>query len=483
MLTKAERRKIALKNLAKARKARKARKRNPVRGRRRGMRDEFAPDYYDYSADEADRRAAIDAKAAKKAAAKAKREEKKAAAEAKRAEKEARVKAAAANDTAKPKKAKKAAKKSAKKSTKRSKPVAKPKKASKSAKKSGSKKGKLTKAERAAISRRNLKKARAARKAGKVAAPKKSKKASKKAEKSGTRKAEKSVSTLSKRQRAARKAARARKRRPATARLTRKNRGITVNVNLKPTKAQRRALTSRGSSKRRKSNPITGGGEWFTGLSGFVLGGVSVGLFDRMAATHPLVAGQSGTTGAWNDAPAAGQLYNAEAVQAPIWSSVTRLLVAAVAIATPFGIAAAVKGPRAKTFFQLYGFGSLAVTAVKGINDVIALAASQSSFGARLYAPEIMAQSDTAALKVNGSPLPVLSAPVHTTIPSSPPSLAGLPRMQTPHLASHPQASAANVAVTALRQTPTPASPQGVAGAPTDAVYAAPTYLNEDFSR
>jgi hypothetical protein len=170
------------------------------------------------------------------------------------------------------------------------------------------------------------------------------------------------------------------------------------------------------------------------------------------------------------------------------------MLIAAVSIATPFGIAAAVKGPKAKTFFQLFGFGSLAVTAVKGANDLIALAAGNSSYGARLYAPELMAQQDAVALgATGGAPLPALVAPVHTTIPATtPPSLAGFPRRAPARLNAYPQAnpvpvqSQSNVAVRALYQTPPPAAqpaaPQGVAGLP-DINGAPAEYLREDFNR
>lgn len=411
MLTKAERRKIALKNLKKAHAARRS---GAKRGHRRGMRESglvvYQPPSEVPSAD-------ADAKKAERAAAKKKLAAKKRAA-AKRAE--PKIKMKAANDNAskprkasKPKAAAKASPKTA--STKRNKPVA---------NKKGSEKGK----NKQPPALRRYWAAQKALKAGKPAAAKKAT-AKSKAKKAAGRKL--SAEHLAKMQRSARRYRLEQRKRPSTARMTKKNKGVTVHVTLQQPK---RAAARRAPSKR-KSNPIEGGKQWATGFLGFVVGGVSVSFFDRIAATHALTAGVTaqGNTGTYTDAPAAGQLYNAEAVGAPLWSSPMRLLVAAVAIATPYGIAAGVEGPAAKTFFQLFGFGAVAATGVKAVNDLVAMITTSSGFGQRLYAPEIMSQTDMAALKVNGTPLPALTAPVRTAFPaSSPPTLAALPRQARP---------------------------------------------------
>jgi len=464
MATKAQRRKIALKNLKKARAARK---------RNAGMREDPNSAIVVY-----------DAKKARAAKAKATRARKKAE----------KAEATAKRDEKKVKKARKAAKKSSAKTATRRSPVAR-KKARKASKK-GHKK--LTKAQRRAISLRNLAKARAARKSGGtrkrrrsrkteavVAAPKRTRRR----RKSGSPKKRRMTA---KQRRALSHAASKRRERPSRARTTKKG-NLNVTVKLVQPRKGRKSTSRKGSSgRRRKSNPIEGGAQWLAGLGGFVTGGVFVGFFDRLAATHPLVAGTTGATGAWNDSPATGQIYNAEAVAAPIWSNITRILVAAVSVVTPFGLAAAVKNPTGKTFLQMVGFGALAVTAVKGVNDVIAMALlnDTSGFGGRVYAPEIMAQTDLNALGATGATaLPALSAPLHINVPAAnPPTLAGFPRRAAQQLPAFPQARVAPPPVAArpvqaATGAQTPAQLQGMGAFTSSSEAVVGGYFRVDYDR
>jgi len=413
MLTKAERRKIAMKNLAKAHKAQRAnaRRSNPRKRRSRGMREESAAivKYDEKLAKEQKRKAA-----AKKAAA-----TRKANAEKREAERKAASEKAAAT-------------RKAKSSTRRTAVAKKGKK--------GRKGHKLTEAQKKkmAAGRRRAAKARAEGKqvhGGK----------SKKARKSGTRKAHRTAAQkrATKKMIAANRRSKSHGGRKSTRRTTKARRGVRVVRMSAPRKKKSKKLEivvsrPRRRSAKRKQNPLTGGREWGAGIAGFILGGAAVSFFDRLAATHPLSSGATGATGStWYDTPTTGQIYNAEAVQAPLYTSGYRILIAALGIITPFGIAAAVKGPAAKSFFQLMGFGALGYTGVKLTNDILGAILIQSPYGARLYAPEIMAQTDMTAVGATGATqLPSISAPVHTVMPpANPPTLAGYPR-QAPRLAA-----------------------------------------------
>ena len=211
--------------------------------------------------------------------------------------------------------------------------------------------------------------------------------------------------------------------RGTTAFAARRN-GLTVRVGLVAPKRLRKSKSHKGKSHKRTSNPLMGAGEFVKGIVGLLAGGFVVDFFDRLIVSHAI---SGSTAGSFTDAPSAGQTYNAEAQQTPIWASWGRMGLAAVAIALPFSFAAVSKGSGTKAFFQLAGSGAIAVTGVKLVGDVMGALTAKSAFGARLWAPEIMAQTDRAQLAVNGSPLPALTAPVHTVIPStSPPTLAGV---------------------------------------------------------
>jgi hypothetical protein len=187
-------------------------------------------------------------------------------------------------------------------------------------------------------------------------------------------------------------------------------------------KARRYTRNPIGSRAGYIRNPLMGGKDWALGLSGFILGGMGTVFIDRVVSTHPPTAAATGS--AATDQPATGQIYNVESPSAPIWSSMLRLAVAVASVSVPFGIAAAVKGPGAKSFFQLWGFGAMSATVVKAGTDVVALLTGKNAFGSRFYAPEVSAQEDLKKAQVAGvAALPALPVPM----------LAGIPmRLQAP---------------------------------------------------
>lgn len=79
-------------------------------------------------------------------------------------------------------------------------------------------------------------------------------------------------------------------------------------------------------------NPIGDTGGFLAKASGFAIGFLLQDAIDRFGATHTLTTDTSGNT---TDTPAAGQIYDSEAVQLPIWSSTTRLAYNAAGLAIP----------------------------------------------------------------------------------------------------------------------------------------------------
>jgi len=125
-----------------------------------------------------------------------------------------------------------------------------------------------------------------------------------------------------------------------------------------------------------------------SGVFGVAVGYVVASGGDRLVSTHALNA--SG-----QDAPAQGQIYNSEAISLPIWTSWTRLLVAAGSVALPMVVAANVRSAGWKSFFQLAGFGALARTAGKAADDGMGYLAGQTQnpMLVQLYSPEIAAST------------------------------------------------------------------------------------------
>jgi hypothetical protein len=160
---------------------------------------------------------------------------------------------------------------------------------------------------------------------------------------------------------------------------------------------------------RRRRNPLSGGREIGMGVLGLSVGALlTMGAF-RFATTHPVSGGQ--------DAPAAGQLYNAEAPAVPIWMAGWKALAAAGAgVIAPFWIASMVKSAGAKSFFQLAGFGGLAFVGTKTLTDVGVKFLGNTALGQRLLAPEIMARHDAQ-----------ITGPQTVNTAMSLPGVAGLP--------------------------------------------------------
>jgi hypothetical protein len=205
----------------------------------------------------------------------------------------------------------------------------------------------------------------------------------------------------------------------------------------------------------RRRNPLSGGKDFMAGVFGLVVGGLLTTGALRFAATHAL----TGSAGAYQDTPAAGQIYNAESPNAPLWSSWKTVLAAGASVVVPFGIASFVKKPGMKTFWQLAGFGSLAVVGVKLATDGLAKLTGKTMWGERLLAPEIMAQRDLAT----GVTPPAMAAA----------TLAGLPAKQTSVVkqignvpTQQPAMQATQPATTAVPTAHAPAAPPAATPTP-----------------
>lgn len=198
--------------------------------------------------------------------------------------------------------------------------------------------------------------------------------------------------------------------------------------------------------------PLEGGLDFFSGLFAVTLGYIFASGADRFAATHALTS--SSTQGGFVDAPAAGQIYNSESPSLPIWSSPMRLLAAAASMFVPLGLSAVIKSRGPKSFFQLWSFAAIARTVGKAADDGLSMGLKSTSFGLRLYSPEMAA---AAKLTSVGTTAPN---------PAAPGLFAGVP--QQPQIA-RPQAPPAPtfsaLPEPAFRATPPPAIRE-VAGAP-----------------
>jgi len=174
----------------------------------------------------------------------------------------------------------------------------------------------------------------------------------------------------------------------------------------------------------RRHNPISGMREFGMGILGLAIGGLMVSTAYRFGVTHPL-------NSAGQDAPAQGQVYNAESLNTPIWKSGLKALgITLVGVIAPFGISSWVKSSSAKSFWQLAGFGGLGFVGVKTLTDVAAWSLGKmttpNQTGLRLLAPEIMATSDQNAAAL-AAPQAIRAPSAHTT------GTAGLPRLGMGH--------------------------------------------------
>ena len=168
--------------------------------------------------------------------------------------------------------------------------------------------------------------------------------------------------------------------------------------------------------------PLEGGLDFFSGLFAVTIGYLFAAGADRMGSTHALTA--SSAQGGFVDAPAAGQIYDSESPQTPIWSSGMRVAYNALAIAVPMGLSAFIKSKGPKSFFQLMAFAAAARTLGKAAEDGMSLAMKSTSFGLRLYAPELaaqakLAQATTAALP-SAAPGTFAGAPKQQALNGSP---------------------------------------------------------------
>jgi hypothetical protein len=150
-------------------------------------------------------------------------------------------------------------------------------------------------------------------------------------------------------------------------------------------------------------NPIHGAGEFAAAIGGILVGSTLTILGDRYGAGHAL----TGTAPSLVDQPAAGQLYNANAALAPIWSSWKRLVIAGANLVLPLGASMALKKhPKTQTFFQTYFFAALTVTGGKLVLDVLPKMLGTKAIGARLLAPEIDAQNARTSVQSSNTALP-----------------------------------------------------------------------------
>jgi hypothetical protein len=228
----------------------------------------------------------------------------------------------------------------------------------------------------------------------------------------------------SKRRRAARKGSRKRGRRHSVRGHYARRGGKRIRVKKHmsaetPRKSRRRKSSRRRSSGRRHhmvrrrsrgysmENPLTPM-EMGVGAVTGVLGFLAADALDRVIATHALrnkttnpVAGDS-TTGTWAD-DANGKrypgLYNATAVLAPMdWQ---RWMAGAGITAVPFIVAAFIKSPVGRSSLQFFGFGAGVRILGKAATDLMAkLTAPKYSWGTRLYDGEARA----AAAAATGDP-------------------------------------------------------------------------------
>ena len=162
------------------------------------------------------------------------------------------------------------------------------------------------------------------------------------------------------------------------------------------------------------ANPITGPVEFISGIFGVGAGFGLASFADRLVTTHAL-----STTG--QDAPAVGQIYNSEALLAPLWANMStigwkRLAAAAGSVVVPLAAASAFKSHMGwKVFFQLMGYGALGRTAGKMFDDGIAAAMGTQPLAQRLYGGEV-----AAAAKLTAATSAALPA-------AAPATFAGLP--------------------------------------------------------
>lgn len=221
----------------------------------------------------------------------------------------------------------------------------------------------------------------------------------------------------------------------------------------------------------RRSNPITGPGEFFSGVLGVGAGFAFGSFLDRLACTHPYTTGSGGLL----DSPAAGAIYNSEAIAAPIWQSQPgssipwRLVAGGASIVIPLAAASwSSSHPNLKAFFQLMGFAAVGKLSGKLIEDGAASLLSTNALVQKLYAPELAARAK-------------LTAGATTALPAAPAAtFAGLPRGFSRGVGGVIQDSVGNPYVQVDNTLyPAPPPPPVLKAAPVIITPAAPPAVNE----
>lgn len=206
----------------------------------------------------------------------------------------------------------------------------------------------------------------------------------------------------------------------------------------------------RGKRARALENPLTGGEMVIIAVTG--LAGIGSGdLVDRFIATHAFTVNAS--QGGSMDSPAIGQVYNYQAVAAPMnWK---RWLAGAGGTFVPLAVAAwVVKGPGWRAGFQGVGIGWGLGTLNRGLRDLMTMLLGKTAFGMRMYADEISAanaaKTASTATAVSASVVPV--------------SLAGVRRGT--RLGTHVAGCGCSSCNSTTTTTPPANPPAGTSGAP-----------------
>jgi hypothetical protein len=126
--------------------------------------------------------------------------------------------------------------------------------------------------------------------------------------------------------------------------------------------------------------------ELLSKLAGFGFGYLLADGVDRYAATHALTTDATGNV---TDTPAAGQIYDSEAVSLPIWSSPMRMGMNAAAIALPFLLSKYF----AKEFMLHAGIAAVVRTVGKAATDAVAQYAPTNATTLQLYGDRVAANA------------------------------------------------------------------------------------------
>lgn len=187
------------------------------------------------------------------------------------------------------------------------------------------------------------------------------------------------------------------RKRPRIRRRTRRISGKRRRVTLvSPRRRHRRA--------RALENPLTGGELVVGGFTG-VLGYVATDVLDRFLATHAFTA--TAAQGGGTDSPAAGQVYNYQAVAAPM--GIKRWGAGLGMAAVPIILAGFVRGPMKRSALQFWGIGALLRTLGKGATDLMVMITGKTAFGTRVFADEIGAANAHKSAVAANAALPALA--------------------------------------------------------------------------